>query len=189
MDPKVRGVGGHGHLGPPDTGGAKRSEVAQQGGIVHCAPIRQRTGRWPACFAASSIARWMVSASAPAIRVRLSNASPTDARPHDPARRDQVALANSHRGRLFFASSGRGNVCGQDVPHRPSGRQGSGNQLCLTDGGELVLFAADPAQFEVAGRTQACGVTWCSPAYADGRLYLRDAKTLFCLDLAPCAVD
>jgi outer membrane protein assembly factor BamB len=59
------------------------------------------------------------------------------------------------------------------------------NVLMLTDGGELVLFAAQPARFEAAGRTQACGATWCAPAYADGSLYLRDAKTLFCLDLAP----
>jgi outer membrane protein assembly factor BamB len=59
------------------------------------------------------------------------------------------------------------------------------NILMLTDGGELVLFAANPARFEVAGRAQACGATWCSPAYADGRLYLRDARNLLCLDLAP----
>ena len=60
-----------------------------------------------------------------------------------------------------------------------------GTLLMLNDAGELVLFAASPAGFQAAGRTQACGVTWCSPAYADGRLYLRDAKTLLCLDLAP----
>jgi outer membrane protein assembly factor BamB len=59
------------------------------------------------------------------------------------------------------------------------------NILMLTDGGQLVLFAATPAKFEAAGRAQACGVTWCSPAYADGGLYLRDAKSLLCLDLAP----
>ena len=57
------------------------------------------------------------------------------------------------------------------------------NILILTDGGELVLFAADPAGYRELGRTQACGVTWCNPAYADGRLYLRDAKELVCLEL------
>ncbi len=57
------------------------------------------------------------------------------------------------------------------------------NILTLTDGGELVLFAADPAGYRELGRTQACGVTWCNPAYADGRLYLRDAKELVCLEL------
>jgi outer membrane protein assembly factor BamB len=59
------------------------------------------------------------------------------------------------------------------------------NILMLTDGGELVLFAVNPARFEAAGRAQACGATWASPAYAEGRLYLRDAKALFCLELAP----
>ena len=57
------------------------------------------------------------------------------------------------------------------------------NILTLTDGGELVLFAADPAGYRELGRTQACGVTWCNPAYSDGRLYLRDAKELVCLEL------
>jgi outer membrane protein assembly factor BamB len=59
------------------------------------------------------------------------------------------------------------------------------NILMLSDSGELVLFAANPAKFETAGRVQACGVTWCSPAFADWRLYLRDGKSLFCLDLVP----
>ncbi len=57
------------------------------------------------------------------------------------------------------------------------------NILALTDGGELVLFAADPSACKELGRTQACGLTWCNPAYADGRLYLRDAKELVCLEL------
>jgi len=60
--------------------------------------------------------------------------------------------------------------------------------LMLSDSGELVLFATNPAQFEAAGRTQVCGLTWCTPAYADGRLYVRDAKALVCLDLSPSAV-
>ncbi|MDX1952469.1 MAG: PQQ-binding-like beta-propeller repeat protein [Verrucomicrobiota bacterium] len=61
------------------------------------------------------------------------------------------------------------------------------NILCLTDGGELLLFAANPEQFTERGRVQVCGVNWCNPAYADGRLYVRDGiKTtgeLLCLDL------
>jgi len=57
------------------------------------------------------------------------------------------------------------------------------NILMLTDGGELILFAADAQGFKEIGRTQACGVNWCNPAYADGRLYLRDARELICLQL------
>jgi outer membrane protein assembly factor BamB len=57
--------------------------------------------------------------------------------------------------------------------------------LTLTDAGELILFAADPKEYRELGRTQACGRTWCNPAYAAGRLYLRDARELLCLQLVP----
>lgn len=46
--------------------------------------------------------------------------------------------------------------------------------LVLTDGGELVLFAADPAGYREMGRAQVTGTNWCLPAYADGVVYLRD---------------
>ncbi len=61
------------------------------------------------------------------------------------------------------------------------------NILALTDGGELVMFAADPDAFKELGRVQVCAINWCNPAYADGRLYLRDgnkaAGELMCLEL------
>lgn len=57
--------------------------------------------------------------------------------------------------------------------------------LALTETGELVLVAADPSHYRELGRTQACGANWCNPAYADGRLYLRDQKELLCLQLRP----
>ena len=59
------------------------------------------------------------------------------------------------------------------------------NILTLTDSGELVLFAADPAGYRELGRTQVCGANWCNPAYASGRLTLRDAKELLCVELLP----
>ena len=61
------------------------------------------------------------------------------------------------------------------------------NVLCLTDGGLLVLFEANPEKFVEIGQTQVCGANWCNPAYADGRLYLRDGNkgpgNLMCVDL------
>lgn len=57
--------------------------------------------------------------------------------------------------------------------------------LMLTDGGEVVLIAADPASYRELGRVQVCGRNWCNPAYSDGRIYVRDAKTLRCVKLAP----
>ena len=56
--------------------------------------------------------------------------------------------------------------------------------LALSDAGVLLLFAAKPDAFEEFGRQQVCGSNWCHPAYADGRLYLRDAKQWTCLELA-----
>ena len=63
------------------------------------------------------------------------------------------------------------------------------NILVCTDGGELVLLAADLAACRELGRAQVCGPNWCNPAYAGGRLYLRDGLkttgTLYCLELLP----
>jgi outer membrane protein assembly factor BamB len=61
------------------------------------------------------------------------------------------------------------------------------NVLCLTDTGSLVMFAANPDGFIEIGQSQVCGANWCNPAYADGRLYLRDGNKgpgdLMCIDL------
>ncbi len=57
--------------------------------------------------------------------------------------------------------------------------------LMLTDGGELILFATDPKAYREVGRAQVCGLNWCNPAYSDGRLFLRDAKTLRGVRLVP----
>ena len=50
-------------------------------------------------------------------------------------------------------------------------------------------MAADPAQCRELGRMQVCGKNWCSPAYADGRLYVRDGLrstgNLYCIELLP----
>jgi outer membrane protein assembly factor BamB len=59
--------------------------------------------------------------------------------------------------------------------------------LVLTDKGELVLLAADPAKYVEKGRAQVCGKTWTHPAYADGKLYVREGLDhgwkLTCFDL------
>jgi outer membrane protein assembly factor BamB len=63
------------------------------------------------------------------------------------------------------------------------------NILVCTDAGDLVLLAADPAACRELGRVQVCGLNWCNPAYAEGRLYVRDGiKTtgnLYCVELLP----
>jgi outer membrane protein assembly factor BamB len=60
----------------------------------------------------------------------------------------------------------------------------AGNRLLvLNEAGQLVLLAANPEKYEELGRLQVCGSHWCYPAYANGRLYFRDAQELYCLGL------
>ena len=55
--------------------------------------------------------------------------------------------------------------------------------MVLNDMGELILFRANPKSYSEISRTQVCGKNWCHPAYADGKLVVRDAKKLICVDL------
>ncbi len=59
------------------------------------------------------------------------------------------------------------------------------NLLVLTDEGELVLIAARADQYTELSRAQVCGKTWNYPAFASGKLYVRDARELICYDLVP----
>lgn len=55
--------------------------------------------------------------------------------------------------------------------------------LALTSAGELRLLKANPAKYEELGRAQLCAKTWASPAYADGKIYVKDEKNVFALAL------
>jgi len=57
------------------------------------------------------------------------------------------------------------------------------NLLVLTEDGTLLLLAANPDKYTELGRVQVCGNTWSHPAFADGKLYVRDGRSLQCLDL------
>lgn len=63
------------------------------------------------------------------------------------------------------------------------------NVLMLADSGLAVLFEASNDQYRELGRAQLCGMNWCSPAYADGQLFLRDGVKkggdLYCINLMP----
>lgn len=61
------------------------------------------------------------------------------------------------------------------------------NLLVLTESGTLVLLAANPEKVVELGRAQACGNTWAHPAYADGKLYVRDGRSMACFNLAGMA--
>jgi len=59
------------------------------------------------------------------------------------------------------------------------------NILVLAEDGQLTLIAADSTALTTISTAKACGANWCTPAYADGKLYIRDDKQLLCLDLMP----
>jgi outer membrane protein assembly factor BamB len=57
--------------------------------------------------------------------------------------------------------------------------------LILNSNGELVLIKADPTKYAELGRVQLCAKTWASPAYADGKIYVKDEGHLTAIALAP----
>ena len=57
------------------------------------------------------------------------------------------------------------------------------NLLVLNEEGALLLLKADSAKYTELGRAQVCGNTWSFPAYADGKLYVRDGRQLACYSL------
>jgi hypothetical protein len=63
----------------------------------------------------------------------------------------------------------------------------AGNQLLVArESGELILAPASPQGFKPTARAQVLpGVLRPYPAIADGFVYLRNEKTLICLDLRP----
>lgn len=60
----------------------------------------------------------------------------------------------------------------------------AGDKLLVQDmTGTMLLLKANPEKFMELGRIQVCGNTWSHPAVADGRIYQRDKKQLFALEI------
>jgi len=80
----------------------------------------------------------------------------------------------------------KGNVSAADAGHAHAAIIAMGqNLLVLTDGGTLLLVAADPKAYREVARAQVSGTTWSNPAYANGNLYLRDLHDLYGVRLLP----
>lgn len=57
-----------------------------------------------------------------------------------------------------------------------------GKVLALSDAGELVLFAADPAEYKELARAKILdGKCWTTPVLSDGRIYARSTREAVCL--------
>ncbi|MFL5240565.1 MAG: PQQ-binding-like beta-propeller repeat protein [Gemmataceae bacterium] len=62
-------------------------------------------------------------------------------------------------------------------------RTGDDKLLMLEEGSDLVLVQPDPKLYRELARSKVCGETWAHPALSNGKLYVRDAKELICLQL------
>ena len=54
----------------------------------------------------------------------------------------------------------------------------------LEEAGGLVLLEPNPKEYKELASSKVCGETWVHPALANGRLYVRDAREVICLQLA-----
>ena len=62
-------------------------------------------------------------------------------------------------------------------------KTGDEKLLMLDDAGRLTLIQPNPKEYQQLAQSKVCGETWAHPALSNGRLYLRDAKELICLEL------
>ncbi len=85
--------------------------------------------------------------------------------------------ADTKSGELKWSQPGFGKINASTIVV-------GGKLLFVTDTGELVLIAASAEKYTELGRAQVCGKTWNFPAYANGKIYLRDSRELICYDLS-----
>lgn len=62
-------------------------------------------------------------------------------------------------------------------------RTGDNKLLLVEEKGDLVLVDANRAEYRELSRSKICNSTWAHPALANGRLYIRDANELICVEL------
>ncbi len=94
------------------------------------------------------------------------------------ANRDYVAF-DGKTGAIKWAQPG----FGQGKKDYSSTIVAGKNLLVLAEDGTLLLLKADPGKYSELGRSQVCGNTWSFPAYADGKLYVRDGRHIACYSL------
>ena len=62
---------------------------------------------------------------------------------------------------------------------------GDGKLLLLEDTGHAVLAEVTRQEFKQLARSQVCRGTLTSPAFADGKLYVRDDQEIVCVQFNP----
>jgi outer membrane protein assembly factor BamB len=62
-------------------------------------------------------------------------------------------------------------------------KTGDGKLLMHDDKGNLKLLEPNAKEYKELASSKVCGETWAHPAVCDGKIYLRDNKTLYCLQV------
>lgn len=62
-------------------------------------------------------------------------------------------------------------------------KTGDGKLLLHDDKGNLKLLEPNEKEYKELASSKVCGTTWAHPAVSDGKVYLRDEKTLYCLEV------
>ncbi len=89
---------------------------------------------------------------------------------------NKAVCAEAKTGKVMWderlAGSGEVTACPVMIDHKI---------YSITESGRVSVFPADPAQFELLGESDLKEGVYASPAVADGRLYIRGTKHLFCV--------
>jgi len=62
-------------------------------------------------------------------------------------------------------------------------KTGDGKLLMHDDKGNLKLLESNEKEYKELASSKVCGETWAHPAVSNGKVYLRDNKTLYCLQV------
>ena len=62
-------------------------------------------------------------------------------------------------------------------------RTGDDKMLLVEEKGDLVLVDPNRKEYRELARSKICSNTWAHPALANGKLYIRDAKDLICVEM------
>ena len=100
-----------------------------------------------------------------------------DRQHHSRRRRPPFAASRSRAARSCGASRRSASIM------RRCFAPGNDKLLLLDDSGNLVLLEPSPKEYKELARSKVAGETWAHPALSDGRLYVRDAKELICLQI------
>ena len=92
------------------------------------------------------------------------------------AEKDRFICVDTRTGKLNWEERGFGSFYASALT---DGKK----ILVLGQLGELVLIRPDPNKYEEIDRMQVCGKSWSFPGYSSGRLFVRDQKTLQCVQL------